>query len=210
MESELEFVAPVRIATRSKAPIAPDDVEMEETEEPEPFYSLAFDPGGTTGWSVFGIWPEAMRDPALKLLGHVAFWSAGQFTGGESEQVDQMMSLVQAWPDEAEITSEDFILQQFSMARDLLAPVRMNAKFEDRLYVAGQVHRLSYQMPSMALRSVSDERLKAWGFWNPLKGQQHARDAVKHNITRLRRLKDQFLKEPTPAEITEEQPESVE
>lgn len=199
MDPELDFVAPVRAAGRKTPAISPDQVGKLEDER---VFSITFDPGGTTGWSVFAVWRSAMHDPAEKILDNLAFWSAGQFTGPESFQVDSMMALVEAWDDDAVITNEDFILQQFSMARDLLAPVRINAKFEDRLYVSGNFHRLSYQMPSLALRSVSDERLKVWGFWNPLKGQEHARDAVKHNITRLRRLKDQWMKEDA-------QPESV-
>lgn len=197
MDPELDFVAPARAAGRRTAAISPFQVgELQD----ERVFSITFDPGGTTGWAVFAVWRSAMYDSAEKILDNLAFWSAGQFTGPESEQVDSMMALVEAWDDDAVITNEDFILQQFSMARDLLAPVRINAKFEDRLYVAGQEHRLSYQMPSLALRSVSDERLKVWGFWNPLKGQEHARDAVKHNITRLRRLKEQWMKEDAQPE----------
>lgn len=205
MDSELDFVAPVRIATRRKPPIAPDDVEI-ETGEPEPFYVLAFDPGGTTGWAVFGVWPDAMADPAQKLLDNLAFWSAGQFTGEEDEQVDQMISLVEAWPEEADIAVEDFILRQFTMARDLLAPVRVTAAFKYAL----RPRTFTRQQPSLAMRSVTDERLKAWGFWAPLKGQEHARDAVKHAVTRLRLLKDQFMKESRSAEGVADQAESEE
>lgn len=205
MESELDFVAPVRIATRRKAPIAPDDIEW-ESGEPEPFYVLAFDPGGTTGWAVFGIWPEAMSDPAQPILGNVAFWSAGQFTGPEDDQVDQMISLVEAWPEESDIAVEDFILRQFTMARDLLAPVRVTAAFKYAL----RPRTFTRQQPSLAMRSVTDDRLKAWGFWAPLKGQEHARDAVKHAITRLRLLKEQFVKEAARKETGEEQVESEE
>jgi hypothetical protein len=195
MDPELDFVAPVYLAR--KAPVTP---EMVGELEPGRVTSIAFDPGGTTGWSVFSVWQEAMRHSSARILSNIAFWSAGQFTGTEGFQIDSMMSLVEAWDDDAILTSEDFILQQFSMARDLLAPVRINAKFEDRLYVAGQLDRLAYQMPSLALRSVTDERLKVWGFWNPLQGQVHARDSVRHNITRLRRLKEQWMKDDETAE----------
>lgn len=196
MDPEFDYVAPVRIATRRNAPIALRDLATEGFEPPEPFYVVTFDPGGTTGWSLFGVWPEAMHDKTLRILDHLAFWSAGQFTGTEASMVDQMMGLVDAWPEETRILCEDFILQQFSMARDLLAPVRISARLEDRLHVATIGERtVTYQMPSLAMRTITDEMLKAWGFWNPLKGQQHARDAVKHAITWLRRLKEQFIKE---------------
>lgn len=211
MDSELDYVAPVRIATRKKAPIAPGDVEI-ETGEPEPFYVLAFDPGGTTGWAVFGVWPEAMADPAQKLLSNVAFWSAGEFTGDEDGQVDSMLGLVEAWPEESDIAVEDFILRQFTMARDLLAPVRVTAAFQYglRSLRPGNPRTYTRQQPSLAMRSVTDERLKAWGFWAPLKGLPHARDAVKHAVTRLRLLKDQFMKESRRAEVPGDQAESEE
>lgn len=196
MDPELDYVAPVRIATRRCAPIALTDVVAEGFEAPEPFYAITFDNGGTSGWSLFGVWPEAMHDPRTRILDSIAFWSAGQFTGTEGQQVDQMMGLIEAWPDETRILCEDFILQQFSMARDLLAPVRINARLEDRLYVvSGGERYITYQQPSLAMRTITDEMLKTWGFWNVLKGQQHARDAVKHNITWLRRLKQQFIDE---------------
>jgi hypothetical protein len=197
MDPELDFVEPVEVS-RKVALVTPEVVgEL----DPGRVSSIAFDPGGTTGWSVFVVWSEAMHEKEERIFDNLAFWSAGEFTGPEGQQIDAMMELIEAWDDDAHLTSEDFILQQFSMARELLAPVRINARLEDRMYVAyGGRRTLMYQMPSLALRSVTDERMKAWGFWNPLRGQQHARDAVKHNITRLRRLKEQWLKEDSGQE----------
>jgi hypothetical protein len=43
-------------------------------------------------------------------------------------------------------------------------------------------------MPSLAMSTVPDDRQKRWGFWVP--GKEHARDAVKHNITFLKRRKE--------------------
>lgn len=195
MDPELDFVAPVRTNNRRRAPIDPSLVS-DDWEPSDPFYCISFDPGGTTGWAVFGIWPQAMHDPRQKILDNMVFWSAGQFSGTEAEITDQIMSLIEAWPDETSLLSEDFILRHFSMSRDLLSPVRINARIEDRLYVVYRGTRcLNYQSPSLALGTITDDRLKAWGFWNQLKGQEHARAAVKHNITWLRRLKEKYMAE---------------
>lgn len=192
---ELSWVAPVRISTRRAAPVTPEDMG-EPTDDP--FYtSIWFDQGGTTGWSVFGIWPEAMYRKDLKILAHVAAWSAGEFTGNEAQMTDQMMALVEAWGDDAKVGYEDFILQKFLMSRDLLSPVRMSARFEDRMYMAARDHQIQKpQLASLAMRTVTDERLKAWGFWLP--GQDHARDAVRHNITWLRRIKESYVDNGLP------------
>ena len=107
---------------------------------------------------------------------------------------------------------EDFILRQFTMARDLLAPVRVTAAFQYGLRALRPANPRTYvrQQPSLAMRSVTDDRLKAWGFWAPLKGAPHGRDATRHAITRLRLLKEQFVKEAARRESGEEQAESEE
>jgi len=196
-------VAPVRIATRRAAPVTPADMG-EPTDDPF-FTSIWYDPGSTCGWSVFGIWPEAMYRKDLRILANLASWSAGEFTGTEAQVVDQMMALVLAWGDNTKVGWEDFILQKFLMSRDLLAPVRVFSRFEDRMYIAGRTLQIQTpQSASLAMRTVTDERLKAWGFWNPLKGQEHARDAVRHNITWLRRIKETYVDHGLPrAESTD-------
>jgi hypothetical protein len=167
------------------------------------YSTVWFDPGLTTGWAVFGVYSEAMQDEEYKILENVAFWSAGQYglhgAGGqrEDEIADSMTALAEAWPD-ADVGCEDFILRQFRMDRTLLAPVRITARFEQQLRSTGSgaEHRgrgpgrvSLLQQPSMAMTTVTDERLKAWGYWNPLIAQPHARDAVRHAITWLRRRK---------------------
>lgn len=203
----------MRIATKRSAPITPAD--MGEPDDDPFFTSIWFDQGGTTGWSVFGIWPEAMYKPDLKILAHVAAWSAGEFTGTEKQMVDQMMALVYAWSDHTAVGWEDFILQKFLMSRDLLAPVRVAARFEDRMECANREYQLRKpQLASLAMTTVTDERLKAWGFWNSLPGQPHARDAVRHNITWLRRVKEWHVEQgitglESEAERLSERPEAA-
>lgn len=186
MPSELEeWVTPVK-AFRV-APVTP--ASMGENPR-DPFYtSIWFDQGGTTGWSVFCVWAEAMRDPNLRVMAHIGSWSAGQFTGSETSQVDQMMGLVEAWSDAAIVGLEDFVLMKLG-GRELLSPVRIAAAFEDRMYCAGRRGQLaSPQTASLAKGRVTDDRLKLWGLWPRVIGQDHARDAIRHNLTWLSRIK---------------------
>jgi hypothetical protein len=77
--------------------------------------------------------------------------------------------------------TEDFKLRQLNAE---LSPVEINAmvlrETRPRYWVK--------QSASLAMGTVPDERPKLWGFW--VAGQEHARDAVKHNITFLKRRKE--------------------
>jgi len=192
---ELEsWVAPVRPSIRRAAPVNPESMGFDFA---DPCTTIIwFDQGGTTGWTVFNIWPEALTEPDVKILANIASWSAGEFTGSEAEMTDAMMDLIDAWSENALVGYEDFILRTFSMGRELLSPVRLGARLEDRMYREQRMSQLQKpQQASLALKKVTDERLKRWGFWDLLKGQEHARDAVRHAITFASRLKEINLKE---------------
>lgn len=149
------------------------------------FQVCAFDPGGTTGWAVFHVHEVAMYDPGYPILANVEYWWAGEFSGALVKQSDEMVELCEAWED-ADIVSEDFILRQFLPGREVLDPVRLNFALECRV----RPRIVAYQQSSLAMSVVTDDRMRAWGFWNPLAGKPHARDAVRHAVTYLRRRKD--------------------
>lgn len=68
---------------------------------------LAFDPGGTTGWCVMCANPSDLvgeKPFSHKLFQHVA---SGQIIGSEFAQVDQVVELVDIWPDAA-VVAESF------------------------------------------------------------------------------------------------------
>lgn len=186
--SNEEFVAPIAVRNWQSAPVSPGDFGVIDREITT---TIWFDSGSTTGWAVVSVWDVAMRDIRYRLLANVAGWSAGEFTGSEERITDAMMELVDAW--EGSVNSvgfEDFILRKFSMGRELLAPVRINARFEDRMYTNGKSGLLvPPQQPSLAMSMVTDERLKLWGFYNPTIGKPHARDALRHALAYLRRMK---------------------
>lgn len=156
-------------------------------EETEHLYvSVWFDPGGTTGWSLFAVLMEAMRSREFKIMDNVSFWTAGQFKGPEVSQAEEMLGLVKAWPG-CRFGIEDFHLRQLAVD---LAPVRITSMFEFGLNRDMPGKAYLKQQPSLAKNTISDQMLKDLNMWPPLVGMEHARDAVKHNLTWLRRHKE--------------------
>jgi hypothetical protein len=151
----------------------------------ELYQVIALDPGGTTGWSLFQVHPDAMGgDPDIPVLQNIEWWTAGEFTGRQDKQVDAIVDLVNSWP-HARLVTEDFVLRQLNA---LLDPVEINAI----LRWACRPRYWVTQHGNLAMSTVTDTRQKAWGFWLP--GKEHARDAIKHNITYLKRRKEASTK----------------
>lgn len=157
----------------------------------KPFYTvLAFDPGGRTGWGVIQVHSEALASQEFSILDNVAYWAADEYWGDEDAQVDEMMELAKVWPD-ARIVMEDFILRQFSRDRALLSPVRITAAFRHALRAEAptRASRIVFQMEALALPSITDERMAGTDMWRSTRGKPHARDALRHGLTWLRRAK---------------------
>lgn len=169
---------------------------------------ISLDPGGTTGWSLMNVHAEALFDPEVPLMENITFWQHGQIdcgtlkgnrgtsgvgdiedgvsTHGEAAGVNEIISLLRAWPGAA-VVIEDFIVRQMNQSRDFLAPVRITAALSQYLY--NQNREYFVQQPSMAKSSATDERLKIWGMYDRSGGLGHARDADRHAITFIKRLK---------------------
>lgn len=108
-------------------------------------------------------------------------------TTPESAAVHELLEIVRQWPGCA-VVMEDFIVRQFNQDRDFLAPVRIMAALDYALWKMNvQAFR---QQPSEAKGAVTDARLKVWGYYSSEGGLNHARDADRHAITFLRKLKD--------------------
>lgn len=160
---------------------ATGDEEDSADAEGAGFQVIALDPGGTTGWSIFQVHPLAMcGDPSIPVMPNIEWWDAGEFTGPQDDQIDQILDLLVEWP-YARLVTEDFHLRQVNAVLD---PVEINAilrrETRPRYWVK--------QQPALAMGTVTDDRQKRWGFWVP--GKPHARDAVKHAITFLKRRKE--------------------
>lgn len=156
----------------------------------------SFDPGITTGWA----WYDADRvemctmGTRIGLKGAETKWGQFNSAKGERYHVDQMVELTRRcweWADMSEeddtfiVTIEDFILQNPSMDRELLAPVRLTARYLDRLETSG-IAIWTRTGANEAKRTVTDERLRIWNQYSTSSGE-HARDAQRHAILVLRK-----------------------
>jgi len=157
----------------------PNDVDR-LWHDAEAYQVISLDPGGTTGWSIFSVHPIAMNgDPDIPPLINVEWWTAGEFTGNQDSQCDEIVEMLREWP-YARLVTEDFKLRQLNAELD---PVEINA-------ILRHVMRPRYfvlQSASLAMGTLPDDRQKELGLWIP--GKQHARDAVKHNVTFIKRRK---------------------
>jgi hypothetical protein len=155
----------------------------------ELYIVLGFDPGGTTGWCVMGVHPDAVAsgDPEIRIMDNVEFWSAGEFVGTEHSQCDQIVDMVNCWPS-ARLVSEQFILRSNVRGGEVFSLERMNAIIS----WAVRPRYFVLQQPSLAMTTITDQRQRDMGLWIP--GKEHARDATKHVLTFLRRQRDRHLK----------------
>ncbi len=157
-------------------------------EDADQYIVLALDPGGTTGWCVIGVHPESVSgDPDVRILDNVEFWSAGEFTGNEDDQCDEIVELISAWPS-ARLVTELFTLRSRVTSSEVFSLERMNAVVRWAI----RPRYMVFQQPSLAMTTITDDRQKAMGFWIP--GKEHARDATKHALTFLKRQKERQVK----------------
>lgn len=165
---------------------------------------IAIDPGGTTGWSLISVHPEALVEADASILDNVFLHQHGQVdcgskrgnlgtslhagvsTDGEFAGVYDLAKFCNSWPSAA-VVIEDFQLRQFRKDRDLLSPVRITAPLEYELWKAGR--DAHFQQPADAKRVCTDDRLKRWKMYDPVGSMVHARDADRHAILFLRRCK---------------------
>lgn len=146
---------------------------------------IAFDPGGTTGWSAFTVHPDALCDPDVSILENIIHWDQGQIEGDEVSQADCIIEMLDMF-DGAAVLFEDFELHNLAAE---LSPVRLTAVATwacQRLFEPARTIYL--QMPSM-MTTASDDRLRRWGLYRR-DNQPHARDATRHAIVFLRRAKN--------------------
>lgn len=168
----------------------------------ETYTAISFDPGGTTGWAVMAVHPDAIENEEYNITDNIVFWSAGEFVGSEDEMADQMADLAKAW-DQAKIICEDFVLRKFLSSRELLAPVRVFSKFEHRMWMLPVQRPIIWQPSSLAMSTITDQRLKKMGLYTALVGKEHARDAVRHNLTWLRRAKQMAIRKKVAEALME-------
>lgn len=132
---------------------------------------VAFDPGGTTGWCSMTFDSD-----------DITAWDCGEIAGDEITQVGLMIPMMAK---HEIIVCEDFQLRTLSAE---LSPVRLTAMMKWVAQREITPHKtIHMQMPALAKSTVTDERLKRWGYWE--RGSTHARDATRHVITFIRRMR---------------------
>jgi hypothetical protein len=118
-------------------------------------------------------------------------WHHGIFEGPETAQVQAFCRIARRHIYPA-IAMEDFDAHQpqsTDHSSPYLAPVRVASKIQMAidLSMAGSCCGLEWQMPSLAMSTATDDRLKKWGLYPP--GRDHPKDATRHAITLIRRAK---------------------
>jgi hypothetical protein len=159
---------------------------------------VVFDPGGTTGWAQFIVDSRAFSRPEHKVLQWMYYWTCGELTGPEHEQLISAQQLIhnavnynKPFVNRTEIVAEDFELTQLVGGKNLLAPVRINAVLDWQCRQYGlQLYLQKRQMRT----SITRERLALFGFGTGFKKDEFA--AMQHGVTWLRRIKQQSLSKP--------------
>jgi hypothetical protein len=161
---------------------------------PPRLHVIGIDPGGTTGWARITVPRDCIYGDAES---SVESWDMGEFTGIEPKQVVDIARFVRETQSLDYKVGPCLVIEDFDLmatnpttdSRTLLSPVRVAAMiafagWKGELYDA----RIMLQSRGLAKSTATDERLKAWGFYDEHYGP-HARDATRHAITFLRRLR---------------------
>jgi hypothetical protein len=165
---------------------------------------IALDPGGTTGWSLITVHPEALTEPNADLFENIFDHQHGQVdcgthrgnlatslhegisTEGEFSGIYDLVELIKAWPSAA-VVIEDFTLRQMRMDRELLSPVRITSAVGHAMWLEGRDYHV--QSAGDAKNICSDERLREWRMYEERGALRHARDADRHAILFLKKAK---------------------
>jgi hypothetical protein len=154
---------------------------------------LAFDPGGTTGWSVLTVSRQAMlnkKASVATMFGTALFWDHGQIDSKDEDvAAEDMLRLCRQYPD-ACILVEDFIIRMFNQDKEVLSPVRLTAKLDFALHFVGDPRYTFRQQPSEAMGTATDDYLKEIDLYERKGGLGHARDADRHSVLWLRKAHD--------------------
>lgn len=161
-----------------------------------PMVVIAFDPGGTTGWSVMETTYGGLNDQTKSLHEVVTKWWHGQIVSND-EKIDNYEQVATATMDEIILTAahergcdfavviESYQIRSKRTDAETISPIRFIAALEHLVWEHNRY--LAKQQPSE--KSIaSDDRLESWGFYAP-DGLQHARDADRHALIFLRKLR---------------------
>lgn len=139
---------------------------------------LWFDPGGTTGAALCSIGVKSLLNGDV--FARMRIDTSSEIKGPEDQQAQRMLFMAQS-DKQIALGIESFVLHKFIRSVELLSPVRIRAKYEFGLYIAGEERRVFFQSPSDAMTTLTDDRQRRNDLW--IKGADHRRVAVKHCAT---------------------------
>ncbi len=155
--------------------------------------------GGThTGWAVVWFDPDILFDEEQKPSRAAVAWWCGMVVGPEINHIDYIMAKLRMTGVGGEgvcVGAEDFIVHSVKKERTFLSSPRVAAMLEWALH-RGQrepdgVFRSRRMPPKQAavdaFSVAPDHRLKLWQMYLP--GADHPRDATRHCLMWIRRLK---------------------
>ena len=180
-----------------------DDIEESEMLlRPFDAFIVGVDPGVTTGVSVIGF--EMSHN--IPLPSEVEIWGSTQFSyggSGNSEDIlgdnkDIEQTISKMVGDIAKYLSqfgdvivsiEDFIIRKMNTSRDFLAPVRITAGIRQEIFGDKNIGFVSYT-PADAKAICNDKLMDLWGYEIRTQKDRHSRDADRHAVLTLRRIKE--------------------
>lgn len=171
--------------------------DLEDPEEygnwPRTFW---VDPGSTSGLAVIWVDPVRFLDLSQPTIRSVIAWWVAYTHGPENDQTDAMRSVVSelGGPSGLTVGIETFTVRQLNMDKSFLSSPRIGAKLDFTCWRGvrdwdGTVRRRAvwWQSPSDALTAITDDKLRRWGLYAP--GADHVRDATRHALLHLRRIR---------------------
>lgn len=184
------------------------NLDLEDLKEAEmllrPFdvFIVGVDPGVTTGVSVIGF----CHSDGIPLPSEVDVWGSTQFSYGNSgnfediladdDNIEQHISCLVgdiakhlAQFGNVIVSIEDFIIRKMNTSRDFLAPVRITAGIRQEIYKSRSIGFVSYT-PADAKSICNDKRMDLWGYEIRTQKDRHSRDADRHAVLTLRRIKE--------------------
>jgi hypothetical protein len=161
--------------------------------------TLWIDGGQHTGWAVVWFDPDVLFDPEKKPSRSIVAWWAGMVVGPEINHIDFLMARIRMEGIGGEgllAGAEDFIVHEVKKDRSFLSSPRVAAMFEWALHrgqrepdgVFRSRRMAPKQAPADAITTINDNRLKLMSMYLP--GADHPRDATRHCVLWIRRLKN--------------------
>lgn len=180
-----------------------DDIEESEMLlRPFDAFIVGVDPGVTTGVSVIGF--EMSHN--IPLPSEVEIWGSTQFSYGNSgnsedilgddkdieQTISKMVGDIAKYLSQfgdVIVSIEDFIIRKMNTSRDFLAPVRITAGIRQEIFGDKNIGFVSYT-PADAKSICNDKRMDLWGYEIRTQKDRHSRDADRHAVLTLRRIKE--------------------